>query len=324
MPLLTVDNLSIAYRTRRGRLTAVDQVSFSLEKGQTLGLVGESGSGKSTVGTAIMGMLPDNATILNGRIEFTGVNLLSAKPEEMQRTRWRKIAMIFQAAMNALNPIQRVGEQIAEAIRYHEPDQSERDIRYRIDELFDLVDIPASRQQDYPHQYSGGMRQRAIIAMALACKPEIIIADEPTTALDVIVQDQILETLKTLQRALGIGIMLISHDIAVVADACNHIGVMYAGQLVELGTRSEVFSAPAHPYTQALLNAHITLDSNSDEPVPIPGKTPDMVAKMSGCRFCDRCPCQGDACSIQPPQWQNLTTTHKIRCCQTDPAARIR
>jgi peptide/nickel transport system ATP-binding protein len=319
MPLLNVENLSITYRTRRGLLKAVDRASFTLDKGQTLGLVGESGSGKSTIGVAIMGLLPDNASVPSGRIELSGTNLLTAEPKQIREIRWNRIAMIFQAAMNAMNPIQCVGEQIAEAIRFHEPGVSKPEIQRRVDDLFDLVGIPQARQQDYPHQYSGGMRQRAIIAMALACQPEIIIADEPTTALDVIVQDQILQTLRKLQRTLGIGIVLISHDIAVVADTCNHIGVMYAGQLVELGTQSEVFTAPAHPYTQALLSAHITLDSNRSDPAPIPGQTPDMVGLIPGCRFCNRCPCKGDYCSIEPPQWQNLTPTHKILCCHTQP-----
>jgi peptide/nickel transport system ATP-binding protein len=319
MSLLSVDNLSVTYRTRRGLLTAVDRASFTLEKGQTLGLVGESGSGKSTIGTAIMRLLPDNASVPSGRIELSGIDLLATAPEQIRKIRWNKIAMIFQSAMNAMNPIQRVGEQIAEAIRYHEPVPPGPELRNRVDELFDLVGIPKARQKDYPHQYSGGMRQRAIIAMALACSPEIIIADEPTTALDVIVQDQILQTLRKLQRTLGIGIVLISHDIAVVADTCNHIGVMYAGQLVELGTRSDVFYTPAHPYTQALLAAHITLDSNRRDPVPIPGKAPDMVELPPGCRFCDRCPCKGDSCSIDRPHWQNLTATHKIRCCHPPP-----
>ena len=317
MTLLNVDNLSVMYRTRRGQLTAVNQVSFVLNKGQTLGLVGESGSGKSTLGFAVMGLLPSNARITSGAIHLSGVNLLTAGQEQLRQIRWKKIAMIFQAAMNALNPIQRIGDQIAEAIQFHEPEVPNTAVQERIDELFNLVGIPQSRQQDYPHQYSGGMRQRAIIAMALACRPEIIIADEPTTALDVIVQDQILNTLNTLQRTLGIGVILISHDIAVVADACNHIGVMYAGQLVELGTRKEVFSSPAHPYTKALLAAHITLNGDRQDPAPIPGQSPDLTAMTEGCRFCDRCPCKGDTCSIQAPQWQKLTSTHKIRCCHT-------
>lgn len=319
MALLRIDALSITYRTQRGVLCAVEQVDFALEKGQTLGLVGESGSGKSTIGIAVMGMLPENASVASGRIEFDGIDLLAAAPEQIRRIRWNRIAMIFQAAMNAMNPIQRVGDQIAEAIRCHEPNVPDSDVRRRVNALLDLVGIPLGRQRDYPHQYSGGMRQRAIIAMALACRPEIIIADEPTTALDVIVQDQVLRTLDQLQRTLGIGILLISHDIAVVADACNHIGVMYAGQLVELGTRSEVLSEPAHPYTRALLAAHITLDSDHRTPTPVPGKSPDITGRPQGCRFGDRCPCKGDTCSMHAPQWRNLTSTHRIRCCRTQP-----
>ena len=217
--------------------------------------------------------------------------------------------------MNALNPIQRVGDQIAEAIKIHEPGVPNWEIDDRVDYLFSLVGMSALRRSDYPHQYSGGMRQRAVIAMALACNPEVIIADEPTTALDVIVQDQILETIKSLQKRLGIGILFISHDISVVADVCHFIGVMYAGQLVEVGTREEVFTSPAHPYTQSLLAAHITL-SSTHQPTPIPGKGPDLVLVDNGCRFCDRCSCAGETCSLEEPQWRKLSDTHKIKCCQ--------
>lgn len=315
MALLTVDNLSVAYQTARGPLRAVDQVGFQLEKGKSFGLVGESGSGKSTIGTAIMGLLPPNASISSGRIEYDRMDLVSSPPEALQKVRWNKIAMIFQAAMNALNPIQRVGRQIAEAIQVHEPTISNTELDARVNDLFSLVGIPARRCGDYPHQYSGGMRQRAVIAMALACNPEVIIADEPTTALDVIVQDQILETIKSLQQKLGIGILFISHDISVVADVCHSIGVMYAGQLVETGTREEVFMSPAHPYTQSLLAAHITL-SGDQQPRAIPGQSPDLVTENSGCRFCDRCDCSGSACNIEEPQWRALSSTHKIKCCQ--------
>jgi len=315
MALLTVDNLSVTYGTPRGLLRAVDQVSFVLNKGQSLGLVGESGSGKSTIGTAIMGLLPKNAKISSGRIEYNRLDLVTTTAENLRKVRWKKIAMIFQAAMNALNPIQRVGDQIAEAIRFHEPEKPNTAVHDRVTELFALVGMNPRRRNDYPHQYSGGMRQRAVIAMALACRPEVIIADEPTTALDVIVQDQILATIKTLQQELGIGILFISHDISVVADVCHHIGVMYAGQMVELGTREEVFNAPAHPYTQSLMAAHITLFGDH-QPEPIPGQGPDMVAAASGCRFCERCACAGDACSIEAPQWRALSSTHKILCCR--------
>jgi len=315
-PLLHIDDLSVIYRTARGPLTAVDRVGLALNRGESLGLVGESGSGKSTIGTAIMGLLPRNAATPNGRIVFNHIDLLRTDPETLRQIRWKKIAMIFQAAMNALNPIVRVGDQITEAIRFHEPELSGPQIESRVAELYSQVGLASDRRNDYPHQYSGGMRQRAVIAMALACRPEIIIADEPTTALDVIVQNQILQTVKRLQQDLGIGILFISHDISVVADVCHYIGVMYAGQLVELGTRQEVFDTPAHPYTQALLAAHITLAANHRRFAPIPGESPDLVSSLNGCRFCERCACSGDSCSFQIPEWRQLTTTHGIRCCK--------
>lgn len=314
MALLTVENLSVTYGTARGPLRAVEHVGFTLEKGQTFGLVGESGSGKSTIGTAIMGLLPSNAKISSGSIEYNAMDLTLTAPETLQQIRWNKISMIFQAAMNALNPIQRVGDQIAEAIQVHERNVSISEVDTRVAELFALVGIPAQRRNDYPHQYSGGMRQRAVIAMALACRPEVIIADEPTTALDVIVQDQILDTINFLQQKLGIGILFISHDISVVADVCDFIGVLYAGQLVEVGTRDEVLLSPGHPYTQSLMAAHITLSSHH-HPKSIPGKSPDMVSPGDGCRFCDRCTCAGDTCGIEAPPWRALSPTHKVKCC---------
>jgi peptide/nickel transport system ATP-binding protein len=315
MTLIDIENLSVTFETARGRMRAVDQVSFALKRGQSMGLVGESGSGKSTIGNAIMGLLPANASISSGRIEYNGIELTSSSTETLRKVRWNKIAMIFQTAMNALNPIQGVGRQIAEAIEFHNVASCREDVDARVDELLSQVGIPVERRDDYPHQYSGGMRQRAVIAMALACNPEVIIADEPTTALDVIVQNQILETIKTLQQELAIGILFISHDISVVADVCHHIGVMYAGQLVELGTTEEVFRSPAHPYTQSLMAAHITLSSDS-RPKPIPGHSPDLLAVDTGCRFCDRCTCPGNACRVEDPQWQSLSSTHKIKCCR--------
>ncbi len=315
MALLKVNNLSVTYATAKGPLRAVEQVSFILEKGQSMGLVGESGSGKTTIGTAIMGLLPSNAEITSGTIEFQQMDLVSSPPAVLRKVRWKHVAMIFQAAMNALNPIQRVGQQIAEAIQFHEPGISSAEAKDRVADLFSMVGIPSHRRNDYPHQYSGGMRQRAVIAMALSCSPDVIIADEPTTALDVIVQDQILETIRALQQKLGIGILFISHDISVVADVCHMIGVMYAGELVEVGTREEVFLSPAHPYTRSLLAAHITL-SAAHKPKPIPGQCPDQVSPEMGCRFCSRCDCSGETCKIEAPQWRTLSDTHKIKCCQ--------
>ncbi len=315
MALINVENLSVAYGTACGPMTAVDRVSFELEKGRSLGLVGESGSGKTTIGNAIMGLLPSNAEISDGRIVYDQIELNSSPPETLRKIRWNKISMIFQSAMNALNPIQRVGQQIAEAVTFHKPGMPTKDVDARVDELFNLVGIPEHRKHDYPHQYSGGMRQRAVIAMALACDPEVIIADEPTTALDVIVQDQILETIKALQQKRAIGILFISHDISVVADVCHHIGVMYAGQIVELGTREEVFGSPAHPYTKALMGAHITLSSKI-APKAIPIGNHELDAQNAGCGFYSRCTCATAACGMQEPQWLPISSTHKIKCCR--------
>jgi peptide/nickel transport system ATP-binding protein len=273
MALLEIENLSISYRCGRDRqLKAVDRVSFSLEQGMSLGLLGESGSGKSTIGAAIIGLLPKNAEITSGRILFEGLDLLQADPETIRRIRWKKISMIFQAAMNALNPIQRVGAQIIETIRIHEPQTGQADAIRRVAELYELLDIPVGRMDDYPHQYSGGMRQRAVIAMALACRPRLVIADEPTTALDVIVQNQIIKTIGHIQKELKLGVLFISHDIAVVADICQQVGVIHAGQLKELGPAQAVFNSPGHPCTRALLDAQITLaDRKADRSTPTAG-----------------------------------------------------
>jgi peptide/nickel transport system ATP-binding protein len=315
--VLNIENLSVTYRTQRRCLIAVDRVSLKLAGGEALGLVGESGSGKSTIGTAVMRLLPRNAEITGGRIVLEGRDLLGMGPEEMQRIRWKQAAMIFQAAMNALNPLQQVGDQIAEALLVHEQGMTRPAVDARVVELFDQVGIARSRRRDYPHQYSGGMRQRAVIAMALACRPSLIIADEPTTALDVIVQDQILKLLKELQTGYGLSIMLISHDIAVVAEVCDRIGVLFAGRLVELGTREEVLTSPHHPYTRSLLNAYITLasDRNRPEPAAVVGSG---MEKAPGCGFALRCTRRDPGCSTQAPDWIALSATHSVRCFKVD------
>lgn len=312
--LLELQDLSVVYHTWRGNALAADGITFSLTSGQVVGLVGESGSGKSTIGTAIMGMLPRNAIITGGRILFEGQDLTRIDAAAYQQLRWKKIAMIFQAAMNALNPIQRVGNQIIEAICVHEPQCGKAAARRRVEQLYDQLSIPLDRLDDYPHQYSGGMRQRAVIAMALACRPQIIIADEPTTALDVLVQNQILKTIAALQKELGIGILFISHDISVVADVSDRVGVLYAGQLMEYGSRAEVFETPAHPYTQALMAAHITLSDKRTAPRAIPGKAPDICLIGPVCRFVDRCTAAVDICHQAVPELTSLSPTHQVRC----------
>jgi peptide/nickel transport system ATP-binding protein len=318
MALLEVEDLSIGYQTRKGYLKAVEGVSFSLDEGTSLGLVGESGCGKTTLGMALMGLLPPNGSIWRGRILFEGEDLSTMSEEDMREFRWRKIAMIFQAAMNALNPVHRVADQIAEAILAHDSTLEKDEAMTQVRGLFQLVGIPEDRMRDYPHQYSGGMKQRAVIAMALACHPKLIIADEPTTALDVIVQDQILEETKKLQKEFDISMIFISHDISIVAEVCHNIGIMYAGQLVEFGAKEDVFDAPVHPYTKALLSSYPTLSGEKSQLRPIPGEQPNLIHPPGGCRFCDRCPISGAMCRLESPEWAEIKPGHRVLCdnCQ--------
>ncbi|MFA9498412.1 MAG: ABC transporter ATP-binding protein [Deltaproteobacteria bacterium] len=316
MALLTVENLSVGYHTRKGFLKSVQGVSFALAEGESLGLVGESGCGKTTIGMSLMGLLPENAAVTDGRILFEDKDLLKLSKKEIRQVRWKKIAMIFQAAMNALNPVHRVSEQIAEAILAHDTEISEETAMKQVESLFQVVGIPPGRMRDYPHQYSGGMKQRAIIAMALSCNPSLIIADEPTTALDVIVQDQILNAIKDFQKRLNVSLIFISHDIAVVADVCDSIGIMFAGQLVEYGNVKDVFDAPMHPYTRSLLASYLTLDKDIVQLDSKPGETPDLVNPTPGCRFSERCTVSKAACSLNTPEWVEISPTHKALCNQ--------
>ncbi|HCY86323.1 MAG TPA: ABC transporter ATP-binding protein [Desulfobacteraceae bacterium] len=315
MSLLSVDNLSIGYETKNGMVKAVDGISFSLEKGRPLGFVGESGCGKTTIGMTLMGLLPDNAKILSGSVRFQTQDLVRLTEDQWRSVRGKDIAMIFQAAMNALNPVYRVDDQVREAILAHRPDISDKELNHRIRELFELVEIPYERIHDYPHEYSGGMKQRVIIAMALACQPQVIIADEPTTALDVIVQDQILEELRAIQSKLNTGLIFISHDIAVVASICEDICVMYGGQIVETGTRKEVFSSPRHPYTKTLLGSYLSLDNEEHIIIPDMRESADLTLASGCCRFQANCTACDAACKSDQPTWIDISPTHKALCC---------
>jgi peptide/nickel transport system ATP-binding protein len=319
--LLEVEHLSVGFKTSAGILRAVEDVSFAVEAGRSLGLVGESGCGKTTMGLACLGILPENGRVAGGRIRLDGQDLLEKSEEEMRRIRWKDVAMVFQAAMNALNPVHRVGDQMVEAILVHQPDLPLAAARQRVRDLYQLVGLPVDRLTDYPHQYSGGMRQRAIIAMALANNPKLIIADEPTTALDVIVQDQILRETRVLQREFNIGIIFISHDISIVAEVCDDIGIMYAGQLVERGPVEEVLYRPAHPYTRALVSSFPRLSGDRTKLSPIPGEPPNLVGTIPGCRFCDRCPKPEASCRLEPPRWQAVGEVHFVLCDHCDLAA---
>ncbi len=256
-PLLEVDHLVMNYTTEKGDVSAIQDVSFTLHQGESLGLVGESGCGKTSIAMSLLQLAADNARYDSGEIRLEGTNLLALSGEEMRQRRWSDISMVFQGAMNAWNPVYKVGDQIREAMDIHfNPRLGKEEMESRLQRLFELVGLNPAMIDRYPHEFSGGMRQRAIIAMALSCDPKVIIADEPTTALDVIVQDQILQELKAIQRDLGMSIIYISHDIAVIAQVTDTIGVMYAGKMVELGPTSEVFASPRHPYAFLLLVLH--------------------------------------------------------------------
>ena len=299
-PLLAVEDLTMHYNTRAGEVCAVDGVSLTIEKGQALGLVGESGCGKSSLALALLRLQPDNAQILSGKVLLDGVDLVSLSDEAMRAYRWNRIAMVFQSAMNALDPVYRVGDQIIEALEQH-VSSVRKDMVVRVQELYDLVNLDRSFIQRYPHEYSGGMKQRAIIAMALACEPDLIIADEPTTALDVIVQDRILREFGNIRKELNMSMLYISHDMAVIAEVSDVVAVMYAGKIVEYGTAEEVFTRPIHPYTRALMSAFPSVTGEKHELATLGGEPPNPLALPTGCHFHPRCPYATAVCAEQEP-----------------------
>ena len=298
---MLVADLTMHYLTRQGVVKAVDGVSFELARGQSLALVGESGCGKTSVAISLMRLLPDNARLIGGQVLLGGEDLLSMTEEEVRSYRGRRIAMVFQAAMNALDPVYRVGDQIIEAIETHGMDSTRKEAQERVARLFRMVGLDPRLMERYPHEYSGGMRQRAIIAMSLACEPDVIIADEPTTALDVIVQDRILRELKQVQQQLNMGMIYITHDIAVVAEITDQIGVMYAGKLVELGDTFDVFRSPIHPYTASLLSSFPSVRGEKRPLASLPGEPPNLIDPPSGCRFHPRCPHAIEVCRREEP-----------------------
>src|SRR5918999_1403908 len=300
-PMLKVDELTMYYLTRQGAVKAVDGVSFDLARGQSLGLVGESGCGKTSVAISLMRLLPDNARIMRGQILLNGQDLVRMTDEEVRRYRWRRIAMVFQAAMNTLDPVYRVGDQIIEAIETHGLAHNRKKAGERLTRLFRMVGLAPQLVDRYPHEFSGGMRQRAVIAMALSCEPDVIVADEPTTALDVIVQDRILRELKSIQRQLDMSLIYITHDIAVVAEVTDRIGIMYAGKLVELGGTAEVFRSPIHPYTAALMSLFPSIKGEKLPLATLPGELPNLIDPPTGCRFHPRCPYATDICRREEP-----------------------
>ncbi|HEY42811.1 MAG TPA: ABC transporter ATP-binding protein [Anaerolineae bacterium] len=312
--ILSVQNLTMHYRTRKGDVSAVDDVSFDLARGQSLGLVGESGCGKTSIAFSLLRLLPENAQLLSGNVYLDGCDVLALDEKEVRKIRWRGISMVFQAAMNALDPVYRVGDQIIEALQTHFRGLSEAEARERVRELFPLVGLDPGLMDRYPHEFSGGMRQRAIIAMALSCEPRVIIADEPTTALDVIVQDRILGELRAIQQKMDMSMIYITHDIAVIAEVSDRIGVMYAGRMAELASAVDVFEKPLHPYTHALMNAFPSIEGEKQELKALPGEPPDLLSPPSGCRFHPRCSRTIEKCMGLQPPFEEMGAGHFVAC----------
>jgi peptide/nickel transport system ATP-binding protein len=301
MALLDVENLKMYYKTMRGYVKAVDDVSFQVDAKESLGLAGESGCGKTSVALTVLRLLPWNAKIVDGRIDLAGEDIVKMSDSELRkRIRWKRISMIFQGAMNALHPTYNIGQQITEAILKHEKIRKEEALE-RATRLIELVGMEASRVERFPHELSGGMKQRAVTAMALACNPDLVIADEPTTALDVIVQAQVLEVMKELRNRLDISMLVISHDLSLIAETCNKIAIMYAGKIVENGDVVHIYTEPLHPYTKKLIKAFPSVIGPRTELSSIHGFPPDLLKPPQGCRFHPRCEYAMEICRKKEP-----------------------
>ena len=313
-PILEIDNLKTHFFTNRGVVTAVDGSSWKINAGDSLGLVGESGSGKSVSALSIMQLVPKPGKIIDGKILFNGDNLLGKDLTEMRKIRGAKISMSFQDPMTYLNPAHQVGDQIAEAIMLHS-DVSKSDAIEQAAKTMELVQIPVEgRVKDFPHQFSGGMRQRLLLAIALSCSPDILIADEPTTSLDVLVQAEILQLLFELKKKLNMTLILITHDLGIAAQLCNKIAIMYAGKMVEFGSSKDIFSNPRHPYTMGLLNSVPRVDTIKSRLTAIPGTIPDMISPPSGCRFHPRCTYRVKDCEISDTPMVNIVRDRLSAC----------
>ncbi len=315
MPVLQVQGLTTNYRILRGWVKAAEDVSFEVEKGKALGLVGESGCGKTTVALSLLKILPSGGRIRKGKIIFDGTDIVPLSDKEMRKIRWKGISIVFQGAMNALNPVFKVGDQIVEAIKTHEPEVSAADAKSRAEALLEMVGVEGSRVNNYPHEFSGGMRQRALIAMALASNPQLLIADEPGTALDVIVQAQVLQLMRSLKEKLGLAMVMISHDLSIVAEVCESVAIMYAGHIVEYGNIEAIFKEPLHPYTQGLLGAFPSIKGEKRKLVSIPGQPPDLLNPPPACRFHPRCPYVMDICKQERPKLEKAGSgDHYVAC----------
>ena len=316
--VLDVKDLVVHYVLKKETVEAVNDISFTLKKGRALGLVGETGAGKTTTALSIMNLVPNPPGVIkSGSINVCGYDVLHMNPKELRKIRGNDVSMIFQDPMTALNPVMRVGEQIAETIEIHE-NISKSKAYERAVEMLELVGIPGERASEYPHQFSGGMKQRVVIAIALACKPNILIADEPTTALDVTIQAQVLDMMNGLKQKLDTALLMITHDLGVVAKMCDEVAVMYAGKIVEMGTLEDVFNNTMHPYTEGLFNSLPNLEDRTAKLEPIPGLMPDPTKLPAGCAFADRCKYATEACRATPPVPRWISDTHMIMCSAYD------
>lgn len=314
--VLDIQDLTVYYETDAGVAKAVNDLNLTLKKGRTIGLVGETGSGKTTTALSVLRLVPDPPGVIkSGRILLDGVDILSLSEREMDRKiRGTEVSMIFQDPMTSLNPVMTVGHQIAEVIYTHNHDISKRAAEEKAGELLELVGISASRAGQYPHQFSGGMKQRVIIAIALACNPKILIADEPTTALDVTIQAQILDVIRELRDRLDMSMIMITHDLGIVAEICDEVSIIYAGRIVEHGSVQEVFRHPLHPYTEGLFRSLPNINDDREMLVPIPGMMPDPMELPVGCAFCPRCAYAMDRCSKEIPETTLVNGSHTIAC----------
>ncbi len=312
--LLKTESLCVDYWTDAGRVRAVDKVSFELHRGEVLGLAGESGSGKSTLAKALMRILGPPGVITGGHIWFEDRDVTEMNEEALRAFRWQQVSMVFQSAMNALNPVSTVGDQIVDTIQAHKPSTSRQAGLERARELLELVGIAPDRVSSYPHQLSGGMRQRVVIAVALALNPTLLIMDEPTTALDVVVQKEILQRIATLKDELGFSILFITHDLPLMLQFCDRVGVLYGGRMAELGPAGGLKNAPRHPYTEGLMNAFPSIDGPKENLKVLKGASLSLLAPPSGCRFHPRCPYATDICSQEHPALTRLSARHEVAC----------
>ena len=313
--LLDIKNLNIVYSTTDGVVRALNDANLQIRRGEALGLVGETGAGKTTLARGIMRLIPHPpGEIVSGEIIYEGHDLLRLTEKEMRQMRGRQISMIFQDPMTSLNPVMTVGEQILEVIRNHHPEFSRQEAKKQAGDMLEMVGITAGRYDDYPHQFSGGMKQRVIIAIALACNPQLLIADEPTTALDVTIQAQVLEMIRDLKQKNNTSMLLITHDLGVVAQNCDSVAIIYAGEIVEYGTLCQVYENAMHPYTEGLFGSIPNLETNSRRLAAIDGMMQDPTALPEGCKFADRCKYATEHCRVSSPELAELEDGHKVRC----------